>query len=233
MPGTAEASACPSCREGMTRLSMPGKNDRALSLDLCFPCQAIWFDPFESGQLTPGSILELFRLIHAHRDTMRLPISHTLHCPRCDDRLQPCFDLSRSGRFTYHRCPHQHGRFTAFGQFMIEKGFVRQLAPDEIRTLAARIESVHCSGCGAPIDIRTEAACPHCGAPVSILDPQAVERALAGYRDLEAQRLAPSPDAVGNAVLALSRRLPPTPATATVGDLILSGIGLALELLDH
>ena len=35
-----------------------------VELDLCFSCHSIWFDDFESVQITPGGIIELFKLIH-------------------------------------------------------------------------------------------------------------------------------------------------------------------------
>ena len=39
-----------------------------LILDICWDCHAIWFDQFESTSLAPKSVIELFRLIHEHRD---------------------------------------------------------------------------------------------------------------------------------------------------------------------
>ena len=35
-----------------------------VALDLCFACQGIWFDEFESAQLAPAGVLELLSLIH-------------------------------------------------------------------------------------------------------------------------------------------------------------------------
>ena len=49
------------------------------------------------------------------------------------------------------------------------------------KALAARIGTVHCSSCGAPVDIRADDSCPHCSSPITILDPEAVEKALADY----------------------------------------------------
>ena len=124
-------------------------------LDLCFHCHGIWFDEFESVQITPGSVVELFKLIHQHRDDQRLPLSEPLACPRCNERMLHGLDVSRhGGKFNYHRCLQKHGRFTTFAQFMIEKGFVRQLSAAEISELAAKVGTVRCTGCGAPIDIR-------------------------------------------------------------------------------
>ena len=218
----------------MTHLPLQRKNGGELSLDLCFSCQGIWFDKFESEQLTPGSVIELFKLIHAHRDEDRHTIPATLRCPRCNDRLKASLDMTRSGRFTYHRCLQNHGRFTVFAQFMIEKGFVRQLAPAEVKALAARIGSIHCTGCGAPVDIRTQAACQQCGAPIAILDPDAVNKALAGFQAQETLRTHPDPEALAEAILRTERQRSPSSRTNfSAGDLILSGIGMTLELLDR
>ena len=45
---------------------LDGHLGRAVEVDLCEPCQSLWFDGKENLQLTPGSILELFRAIGEH-----------------------------------------------------------------------------------------------------------------------------------------------------------------------
>ncbi len=227
--------ACPSCSQTMERIELPQKNGGSVALDLCFPCQGIWFDAFESTQITAGGIVDLFKTIHAHRDEPRRQHSLTPRCPRCNDVLLAGLDLVRGGRFTYHRCLQNHGRFTAFAQFMIEKGFVRQLAPAEITALAARVGTVHCTGCGAPIDIRTESACPHCASPISILDAEAVDKALADYEKKGTSQPAHDPEALADAIIAIekqrSQRRPSVDFEETpVGDVLLAGVGLVLKL---
>ena len=143
-------------------------------LDMCFSCQGIWFDEFESVQITPGGIVELFKLLHAHHDDQRTPLRDPLKCPRCSEKLLHGLDVAKhGGKFNYHRCLQKHGRFTTFAQFMIEKGFVRQLNPAEIDELSAKVGIIRCMGCGAPVDIRKDHACSHCRAPITILDPSA------------------------------------------------------------
>jgi hypothetical protein len=194
--------ACPSCRQTMAKQRFAKTLGGEVILDLCFSCQGIWFDGFESVQVTPGGIIALFELIHARRDEPRTPLRDRLACPRCTDTLLHGLDIAKGGRFNYHRCLQGHGRFTPFAQFMIEKGFVRQLTATEIGTLAARVATVRCSGCGAPVDIRNQSACGHCRAPIAILDPAAVEQALAGYRQAEVRRTAPpDPDLMAEAIL--------------------------------
>lgn len=151
-----------------------------VELDLCLPCQGIWFDDFESLQLAPQGVVELFRLIQAQPEGQRLPLAAALYCPRCGEGLIHSQDRVKSGRFNYLRCG-EHGRFITFGQFMIEKGFVRQVSQGEIKALRLKVAMVRCNSCGAPVDIRTDSACTHCRAPIAVLDADAVEKALAGY----------------------------------------------------
>lgn len=211
-------------------------------LDLCFHCHGIWFDDFESVQITPGSVVELFKLIHQHRDDQRLPLREPLACPRCNEKMLHGFDVSRhGGKFNYHRCLQKHGRFTTFAQFMIEKGFVRQLSDAEIGELAAKVGTVRCTGCGAPIDIRRDHACGHCRSPIAILDPSAVEQALARYQQAEIKRTTRDVEALGDAIVMREReksryqreRQQGRIEDLDVGDLIVSGVEGLLQLLRH
>jgi Zn-finger nucleic acid-binding protein len=194
---------CPACQQIMHKQRYEKKLGGDVVLDLCFACQGIWFDEFESLQITPGGIIELFKQIHQHRDDVQQPLGEALRCPHCRDRLLHGLDIAKpGGRFNYHRCLQKHGRFITFGQFMIEKGFVRQLTANEVNTLAARIGSIHCQGCGAPVDIRQHPACPHCRSAIAILDPAAVEQALARYQHAEIQRTTVDVEALGDAIIA-------------------------------
>lgn len=219
----------------MTRLDLPKRYVGTLALDLCFSCQGIWFDPSESEQISPAGIIDLFKLIHAHRDDPRQPHSSSLHCPRCQEKLIVGLDMVRNQRFTYHRCLQNHGRFTAFAQFMIEKGFVRQLIPTEIKALAARIGTIHCTGCGSPVDIRTESSCSHCASPISILDPEAVEKALASYQNKEIQSKHRDPEKLADAIMTAERQRShsraPQAFETDIGDLLLDGLGIAFRAL--
>lgn len=209
-----------------------------VELDLCFACQGIWFDTHESLQLAAAAVMALFRLIHDHRDDLRLPLAPRLHCPRCETDLAPVRDVVKGGRFNYHRCA-EHGRFITFGQFMIEKGFVRELDRGEVARLAARVGVVHCSGCGAPVDIRSDAACPHCHAPIAILDPAAVDRALAGYRQAADRAAAPmDPERMADALVSAERersrqrRERGVASGPEIGDLLLDGVAMVWSMLD-
>ncbi|PJI95301.1 TFIIB-like protein [Acidovorax sp. 69] len=181
-----------------------------LELDICFACQGLWFDKHENLKLTPTSVVELFRLLHEHRVDQHQPLSDGMACPRCVRPLEKGFDVVRSGRYMIYRCTRQHGRFSTFSSFMIEKGFVRHMTRPEIDNLAKRVGAIYCTSCGAPVDIRKDHACPHCRAAFSLIDPEAVVRAMEGYAQAGARAKAlaaapASPVDIGDALVALER----------------------------
>jgi hypothetical protein len=210
-----------------------------IELDLCFACQGIWFDEYESLQLAPASVIVLFKLIHERRDEQSLPLASVLRCPRCDERLIASQDRVKSGLFVYLRCLQQHGRFITFAQVMIEKGFVRQLSGAEIDQLKLRIGVVRCTGCGAPVDIRVDSVCSHCRAPIAILDAQAVEAALAGYQQLAMRQVAaPTPEVLAETILFHERerskrqREQGVAEGADLADLLLDGVAMLWNSID-
>ncbi len=160
-----------------------------LALDYCVTCRGIWFDPHESTRLAPASILELFRIIHDTQASDTQPIASYCACPRCREILVATRDVVRSGPFAYHRCPNGHGRFTSFAHFLTEKGFVRHMAKNEIKKLAASVRQFNCHACGGPIDLRTDTACPHCRAPIAVLDSEAMAKAFEDYGDAAVPRI--------------------------------------------
>src|SRR5256885_727616 len=93
MPGLQ----CPGCRQAMRSLDLDRKPAGKLTVDLCGDCQALWFDSFESAQLTPGATLELFRVIHTTTPATRRPIPTDLPCPRCETLLAFTHDPDKIG----------------------------------------------------------------------------------------------------------------------------------------
>lgn len=172
---------CSSCRSIMHAQVLPGHHGDNVELDLCFQCQGLWIDPKENLKLTPAAVADLFKVLYDQRHAGHHPLAAKLNCPRCTEPLSQGFDMVRSGRYLTYRCAQGHGRFSAFSSFMIEKGFVRQLTRPEIDDIAKRVAVIHCSSCGAPVDLRKDHACQHCRSALSLLDPHAVERALQGY----------------------------------------------------
>jgi len=210
-----------------------------VALDFCFACQLVWFDEHESTQLTPGGIIEVFKAFDAHRAPTRNPLPELLDCPRCNSRLALTHDLQRTTHFTYYRCEWGHGRLTPFVQFLLEKNFVRPLSGNELATLKARVRTVQCSNCGAPVDLQRDTACPYCRSPLAILDPEAVNKALRELSTAEIQRTTIDVDRLADA---LTMRAPGIVgwnrgATAAIdaglaGDLVAAGVTIVAALLN-
>ena len=192
----------------MRRQAFARKTLGSVDLDICFDCQAIWFDQYESAQLTPGAVIELFRLINEHASSAPRLVADGVRCPVCSRRLQLTHDIQLTNRISYYRCTEGHGRLTTFFQFLREKNFVRSLTPPEIERLKASVTQVRCSSCGAPINLESDAQCAYCRAPIAILDAQAVTRALAQLDEAERQRRNVDPAAAVEALLAGKRYVP-------------------------
>ncbi|QPN29760.1 zf-TFIIB domain-containing protein [Diaphorobacter sp. JS3051] len=200
---------CPSCRQPADIRRFSASDGRTLELDLCFACQGMWFDPQENTRLAPAAVLELFALLHERGGDAHRPVSERLQCPRCNKALVKGYDVAQGGRYITYRCAARHGRFSTFGSFMVEKGFVRHLSKVEIEALAERVGTIGCTSCGAAVDIRHDHACPYCRSALSLLDPQAVDKALARHGRATRQDVAPqegrTPDALADALVALER----------------------------
>lgn len=179
---------CPACSQPMRQEILDGRYGRQVTLDLCFPCGAVWFDGHESLGLAPGAVLQLFTLIHDSRGERRGGAISAPDCPHCRSRLERTQDRQRHVRFTYWSCPHRHGRLTIFVEFLREKHFVRPLAPTEIAALRKHVRVVHCDGCGAPVELEKTSECTYCGAALSVLDAQQVEKIVNELRAAEEKR---------------------------------------------
>lgn len=220
----------------MEKRSFDRKVSGKVELDLCFPCRSIWFDKYESLQLEPASVIALFAAISAHSHDPLQPRSDKLACPRCSDPLVVTMDRTKTGAFNYLRCLNQHGHFIVFGQFMIEKGFVRQIGGAELKQIKADIGVVRCAGCGAPVDIQKDSACPFCHAPIAILDPQAVESALTGLQRESEKRTSPQhSELLANALVdeqrARNQGLAEQLVHDDIGDLLIEGVVTAWRLM--
>jgi hypothetical protein len=201
---------------------------------VCFDCTGIWFDHLTSMQLAPAAVIELFREIHAHEDASRRPYADQLSCPRCTGPLTLSYDLSKAGRFSYFKCPHDEGRFTLFFQFLREKQFVRSLTSGELQRVRSEVRQIKCSQCGAPIDLEHTSECQYCHALVSFLDPEAVHKATSMWTEAAHRREA------GHTVQAQDRaqqQRAARSAVASISDLLLAradpdaGAGLDLVAL--
>lgn len=176
---------CSGCGAAMTNHVFEARLGRSVAIDLCLECQLFWFDHGESIQLSPASTLKLFRLIGEHGAKSRRPLPAELLCPRCRGPLRLAHDRQRDTRFQYWRCAAGHGRLTSFFDFLREKDFVRPLSPQQIESLRRSVDSVNCSGCGAPVDLAKGSACGHCGSPLSMLDLEQAGRLVAQLREVD------------------------------------------------
>lgn len=161
---------CPNCAAPMMAHVLAGHHGSEVTLDVCLECQVFWFDAKESLQLTPASTLMLFRLIGEQTTGKRHSLTSTSACPRCGLRLKPVHDIQRATKFTYRRCPREHGRLITFFDFLREKNFIKPMSPAQIDELRRHVGTVNCSNCGASINLTKDSACTHCGSALSILD---------------------------------------------------------------
>jgi Zn-finger nucleic acid-binding protein len=177
----AEPMNCPGCAATMPQHTLAAHMGGSVTIDLCLACRAFWFDGYESLQLTPASTLRLFGIVSdaaapaqagasAVGVETRYASSDRARCPRCSLPLHPVEDMQRATRFRYRKCPRGHGRFIGFFDFLREKNFVKPMSGEEIAELRAHVVTVHCSSCGAPIDLAHASTCGHCGSALSMLD---------------------------------------------------------------
>jgi Zn-finger nucleic acid-binding protein len=186
----------------MQRRVFDRKPAGTLDVDICFPCHGIWFDRYESSQLTPAAVIDLFRQIHEHEQQPPVALGARQTCPVCRGPLALTHDIQRTNKIAYHRCANCQGRFTTFFQFLREKNFVRTLTLPEVARLKASVKQVRCSSCGAPIELERSTACNYCQAPISMLDPDAVKHALNELASAERNRQHVEPTAVMDGMLA-------------------------------
>jgi hypothetical protein len=139
-----------------------------VEIDLCMPCQALWFDLHEDMKLTEGSTRTLMDLIRKDGSDGDSRIADVLCCPRCAGHLRFVHDLQADTHFSYWRCD-QHGKLIRFLEFMKEKSYIRELSREEIEDLRQKIGIIHCANCGAAIDLGKGSRCAYCGSPVSML----------------------------------------------------------------
>lgn len=181
----------------MTRATFEGRTHAPpIEVDGCKTCHLLWFDRWESIQLAPRGILELFQYIGGTAGHSSTPMKSNFNCIRCSIRLDPTRDLQRTTAFTYWRCGMGHGKLISFHQFLREKNFIRTPSPLELARLRDTIKQISCSQCGAPINLTTDSACSHCRAPIAMIDPESVARQV---KELSEASLVPDSAASTNA----------------------------------
>jgi hypothetical protein len=179
---------CPGCGEPTSTIPLRDRNDVDLEVDVCTTCRAFWFDQYENIRLSAGATLKLFDVMSAAGGADRA-IVRPLKCPRCRAQLAHAHDIQlRATPFEYWRCPHGHGHFITFLQFLKEKDFVRPLTPAQLVELRRNVQTINCANCGGPIDLARQTACPHCGSPLTMLDMKQIAAHVKELRDAQIQR---------------------------------------------
>ena len=232
---------CPSCGQPMQQHTVEGNYGVAIVIDACHSCGAFWFDQKEHLQLTPGSTLELIRLMGA-RTNLPATLARDLACPRCGERLVNTVDIQRNTRFNYFRCPQDDGHFITLFQFLREKNIVRALDVRQINELRKRVKVIRCSNCGAPVSLENESSCSYCQSPVSMIDPVSIQATLAELQQREEARRKVSPTLAADLVMDklkvehFYKQLPPDsgPSDLRAGpSLVEAGLGVLVDILRH
>lgn len=174
---------CSNCAKEMTDWKLAGRLGNQFTIDVCPPCQAFWFDHHEDLGLSAASTLQLMKYIGDHSSSPKTAFTGRLMCPRCGSELTLAHNMARNVRFVYWQCASQHGHFISFFDFLKEKNFIRPLSPLEIQHLRETVQEVHCSNCGASVNLQTSSACPFCNSPISMLDLPEQQRMLAQLKE--------------------------------------------------
>ncbi len=199
LEGKPSTKHCTNCSAKMTSYALPGHYNATVEIDVCMDCNAIWFDQGESMALSPDGTVALFQLIHQRGGTATsaaAKFSEGLRCVNCGEGMKLTNDQVKGTRFAYQACRKGHGRMTTFYNFLAEKQFVRELTQAERAKLAAKVEQIRCSGCGAAVNIGKVDACEYCRAPVAVFDRDAAKKAVDHY--LQERQRQPQPGAAGD-----------------------------------
>jgi hypothetical protein len=187
----------------MEQLTLAASLGSSVTIDVCKPCRAFWFDPYEDLHLTVQATVRLFHLMAA--DVRQAPSPVPRKCPLCDAPLLLTHDKQRNTPFIYWRCDRGHGRFTPFTEFLRQKDFLRQPTPKQLAELRQSIRMIRCASCGAPIDLVHDSKCGYCSSPISILDLKKLAQLAA-----PAAPVPPPPKLIPTKYMAKSSDIPPT-----------------------
>src|SRR5665213_3088400 len=127
---------CPNCHCAMASRSADVNSaiPHAASVASCASCNLFWFADGAIVGLTPQAVLTLFQFIGT-AGAAQNALQSAFTCPTCRHSLMFTHDLARNMRFTYWRCPTDHGQLITFGQFLAEKNMIRPPSPAELAQL--------------------------------------------------------------------------------------------------
>jgi Zn-finger nucleic acid-binding protein len=187
------AMQCSRCGSEMDRVQLEAVLGGMVEIDVCVRCHGFWFDSFETLKLAPGATLTLFELISRASAHTASSSSLPMRCPRCGDLLRRSRDRQRNTPFEYDSCPKGHGRFERFHDFLKEKNFIQPLTTAQLLELRRNVRMVHCSNCGAPVDVVRHSTCDHCGSPLMMIDREAMARVASQYHAAEKKKISLPP----------------------------------------
>ncbi|MBV8604132.1 MAG: hypothetical protein JO224_05545 [Pelomonas sp.] len=169
--------ACPQCAAPMDGFALEGHYGQPVPTDLCGHCNLLWFDAFESVNLSGLGWVQLLRRMQIATATPTEPLRPALDCPRCASALKLVHNQSRAGRFGELECPRCRGNLASFALLLARCGLVRPLSKRDLDTLALEGREASCLNCGAGLARErcatpdaSEARCPWCTSPLLAID---------------------------------------------------------------
>lgn len=177
---------CPQCRGVMAQRALHAHTGRPVQVDHCAACRLVWFDRFESVQLSGLGWVELLREFTLGEDRGPAPPRPAdLGCPVCRASLRAVHNLSRWGRFPMLECPQGHGHLNSDAAVLAERGLVRPLLPPERAAIREQRRVLHCLSCGAAAEFDDAIgrgsggdACRWCASPFLVFDLPRLAQAL-------------------------------------------------------
>ena len=144
------ASPCPSCGAAMATQRLERRPVGEASIDLCTACRALWFDGYESLQLTPGATLALLQGHPRRRARERASARRATRLSAllgARSRSRATSRARRASRTTAASAGTDASRRSSTS--CSRRDFVRPLPPAEIERLRRAVGTVRCNGCGA------------------------------------------------------------------------------------
>ncbi len=178
MTDTQTLRTCPQCVQPMAHLVLPGHQAKDVVVDHCAACRLVWFDTFESVQLSGRGWVQALRELQRgarHEPSAQRPAS--LQCPSCRSALKSVHNATRYGRFPALECPQRHGHLHSHSGMLAERGLVRPLLGPERQALAEERRTLMCLNCGAACDGSGE-RCSYCDTPLMVIDLPRLAHAL-------------------------------------------------------
>jgi len=160
----------------MAALLAEGHYGREVEIDLCDACRLVWFDDFESVNLSGLGWITLLEGLTEAEAAPAPWAGRELGCPRCRAPLTQVHDRTRWGRFVALQCRQRDGFLQSHALLLAERGLVRPPTPREREAARREPGGWPCLNCGAPATGDDE--CSHCRSPLVMFDLPRLAEAL-------------------------------------------------------